>query len=112
LAEAIPEKIEEERDVDYLLALGQMQGYVTFDDILSVLPEAEDNIEQLEEIFALLMSADIPVGDPEDVLQEAYLAAAQRIRHYSRDCAFSPFVWIPQRSLGLVTCCSVSFIPG
>jgi RNA polymerase primary sigma factor len=71
LAEAIPEKIEEERDVDYLLALGQMQGYVTFDDILSVLPEAEDNIEQLEEIFALLMSADIPVGDPEDVLQEA-----------------------------------------
>lgn len=32
--------------------------------------------------------------DPEDVLQEAYLAAAQRIGHYNRACAFSPFVWI------------------
>jgi len=31
--------------------------------------------------------------DPDDVLQEAYLAAASRLEHYS-DGSFSPFVWI------------------
>lgn len=57
----------EESGVDYLLALGRAQGYVTFDDILSVFPEAEENLDQLEEIFALLMSAGIPVGEPEEL---------------------------------------------
>lgn len=57
----------EESGVDHLLALGRAQGYVTFDDILSVFPEAEENLDQLEEIFALLMSAGIPVGEPEEL---------------------------------------------
>lgn len=57
----------EESGVDHLLALGRARGYVTFDDILSVFPEAEENLDQLEEIFALLMSAGIPVGEPEEL---------------------------------------------
>lgn len=65
LAEIVPE--EEEGDLDYLLALGQAQGYVTFDDILSVFPEAEENLDQLEEIFAVLMEAGIPIGEAEAV---------------------------------------------
>lgn len=32
--------------------------------------------------------------DPDDVLQEAYLAAAQRLGHYAADCSVSPFVWL------------------
>jgi RNA polymerase sigma-70 factor (ECF subfamily) len=32
--------------------------------------------------------------DPDDVLQEAYLAAAQRISHYKDDSSLSPFVWL------------------
>lgn len=32
--------------------------------------------------------------DPEDVLQEAYLAAAQRLSHYTHESTFSPFVWL------------------
>ncbi len=32
--------------------------------------------------------------EPEDVLQEAYLASAQRIEHYARDGFASPFVWL------------------
>ncbi|MGA2059889.1 MAG: sigma-70 family RNA polymerase sigma factor [Thermoguttaceae bacterium] len=32
--------------------------------------------------------------DPDDVLQEAYLAAAQRIEHYGNDSSLSPFVWL------------------
>ena len=61
---------EEEGGVDDLLAIGQAQGYVTFDDILSVFPEAEENLDQLEEIFALLMEAGIPVGEPEELEAE------------------------------------------
>ena len=32
--------------------------------------------------------------DPEDVLQEAYLAAARRLEHYGAEAKFSPFVWL------------------
>jgi RNA polymerase sigma-70 factor, ECF subfamily len=32
--------------------------------------------------------------DPDDVLQEAYLAAAQRIGHFGDDGSLSPFVWL------------------
>jgi RNA polymerase sigma-70 factor, ECF subfamily len=32
--------------------------------------------------------------DPDDVLQEAYLAAAARLGHYNDESTFSPFVWV------------------
>ena len=32
--------------------------------------------------------------DPDDVLQEAYLAARQRIDHYAQDGFTSPFIWL------------------
>jgi len=32
--------------------------------------------------------------DPDDVLQEGYLAAAQRIGHYGNDSSLSPFIWL------------------
>jgi RNA polymerase sigma-70 factor (ECF subfamily) len=32
--------------------------------------------------------------DPDDILQEAYLAAAQRIAHYGGDGFHSPFLWL------------------
>jgi RNA polymerase sigma-70 factor (ECF subfamily) len=32
--------------------------------------------------------------DPDDVLQESYLAAAQRIEHYRANPSMSPFVWL------------------
>ena len=66
----------EETAVDALLALGQVQGHVTFDNILSAFPEAEENIDQLEDIFTLLMNAGIPVGDVEELEPETEDAAA------------------------------------
>ncbi|HHS98382.1 MAG TPA: sigma-70 family RNA polymerase sigma factor [Chloroflexi bacterium] len=69
LVEVLPEE-EEEGGMEYLLALGQTQGYVTFDDILSVFPEAEENLDQLEEVFAVLMEAGIQVGEPEETGEE------------------------------------------
>jgi RNA polymerase sigma-70 factor (ECF subfamily) len=32
--------------------------------------------------------------DPDDVLQEAYLAASTRLVHYAEDCTLTPFVWL------------------
>ncbi len=32
--------------------------------------------------------------DADDVLQEAYVSATERLRHYASDSKFSPFVWL------------------
>ncbi|MBI9049492.1 MAG: sigma-70 family RNA polymerase sigma factor [Anaerolineaceae bacterium] len=42
-----------------LIELGRLKSYVTIDDILHFFPEAEHEVEQLEEAFAALMSAGI-----------------------------------------------------
>jgi len=59
--------LEEESGVECLLAVGQAQGYVTFDNIMGAFPEVEENLDQLEEIFMLLLDAGIPVGEPMDL---------------------------------------------
>ncbi len=55
-----------------LLKLGRKKNFVTIDDILSVFPDAEQDVDQLEDAFAALISAgvayfdDITVGEPTD----------------------------------------------
>ena len=46
-----------------LIELGRRKKYVTIDDILHVFPEAEKDIEQLEEAFSALLSAGIPFAE-------------------------------------------------
>ncbi len=48
-----------------LVELGRQKSYVTIDDILHFFPEAEQDVEQLEETFAALMSAGIPYVEDE-----------------------------------------------
>jgi RNA polymerase primary sigma factor len=43
-----------------LIELGRQKSYVTIDDILHFFPEAEQDVEQLEEAFSALLSAGIP----------------------------------------------------
>ncbi|MBT7069521.1 MAG: sigma-70 family RNA polymerase sigma factor [Anaerolineae bacterium] len=43
-----------------LLSLGRKKSFVTFDDILNFFPSAEQDVAQLEEAFAALLSAGIP----------------------------------------------------
>ncbi len=45
-----------------LLTLGRTQGHVTYDDVLRLVPEAENNMEQVEDIFAALFEHGIEVG--------------------------------------------------
>jgi RNA polymerase primary sigma factor len=51
-----------EQALEHLLNLGRTQGYVSYDDVLKVMPEAESNMEQLEDIFAALFEQGIDVG--------------------------------------------------
>jgi RNA polymerase primary sigma factor len=64
---------EEYSPIARLIELGQRKKYATIDDILHFFPEAEKDIEQLEEAFSALLSAgvafveDAPAGEaPED----------------------------------------------
>ena len=47
---------------EQLVVLGRDQGYVTYDDVLNAFPEAEANIEQLEDLFASLFEQGIEIG--------------------------------------------------
>jgi RNA polymerase primary sigma factor len=50
---------EEYSPIARLIELGRQKKYVTFDDILHFFPEAEKDIEQLEEAFSALLSAGV-----------------------------------------------------
>jgi len=62
---------------EQLVTLGRGQGFVTYDDVLNAFPEAESNMEQLEDLFANLFEQGIEVGtlheeeEVEDVGEDA-----------------------------------------
>ena len=60
-----------------LIALGREKTYVTIDDILQIFPEAERDVDKLEEAFAALLSAGIPYVDDDTTIEptEANLLA-------------------------------------
>jgi RNA polymerase primary sigma factor len=72
------EEQDEHPAIARLIELGRQKSYVTIDDILSFFPDAEQDVDQLEEAFAALISAGIPyldettVGGPsdEDLVEE------------------------------------------
>ncbi len=49
--------------LNQLLTLGRSRGYVTFGEILQFFPEAENDLDRLDEIFAALLEAGIEVTD-------------------------------------------------
>jgi len=58
--EASPHRSSEA--TEQLVILGRGQGFVTYDDVLNAFPEAESNMEQLEDLFANLFEQGIEVG--------------------------------------------------
>ena len=58
---------EEYPAIARLIELGRQKSYVTIDDILHFFPDAEQDVEQLEEAFAALISAGIPYVEDETV---------------------------------------------
>jgi RNA polymerase primary sigma factor len=57
------EEPDEHPAIARLIELGRQKTYVTIDDILGFFPEAEQDVDQLEEAFAALLSAGIPYVD-------------------------------------------------
>jgi len=66
----IDEDDEEYPAIARLIELGRQKSYVTIDDILHFFPEAEQDVEQLEETFAALMSAGISYVEDETIHEE------------------------------------------
>src|SRR5512135_2833222 len=65
------EEEEEYSPIARLIDLGRQKTYVTIDDILHFFPDAEQDVEQLEEAFAALISAGIPYVEDEVVEEPA-----------------------------------------
>jgi RNA polymerase primary sigma factor len=63
LINAIANREDEHPALARLIELGRQKSFVTIDDILSFFPEAEQDVDQLEEAFAALISAGIPYMD-------------------------------------------------
>ena len=79
--EKLLNKIEEQElnpAIARLIELGRQKSFVTIDDILALFPDAEQDVDQLEEAFSALLSAGIPyiddttIGEPsdEDLIEE------------------------------------------
>ena len=63
---------EEPMTEEQLLTLGRERGYVTLEEIMVVFPEAENDVDRLDEVFTLLMENGIEVGErPEEEPVEA-----------------------------------------
>ena len=64
LLSAIEDREDDEHpSIGQLIELGRQKSFVTIDDILHFFPEAEQDVDQLEEAFAALISAGIPYVD-------------------------------------------------
>jgi len=67
--------IDEDENIQFsaiskLIELGRQKAYITIDDILRLFPEAEQDVNQLEEAFAALMAAGIPYLEDDDLSSE------------------------------------------
>jgi RNA polymerase primary sigma factor len=55
-------RVRSNEAAEQLFLLGRDQGFVTYDDVLNAFPEAESNLEQLEDLFTSLFEHGIDVG--------------------------------------------------
>lgn len=70
LINVVEEEDEEYPAIARLIEIGRQKTFVTIDDILHFFPDAEQDVEQLEEAFAALMSAGIPYVEDTSTLEE------------------------------------------
>lgn len=62
------EKVEFSPEVERLIAKGREQGFVTQQEIFSTVPEAEENVESLDDLYTALMDQGIEITDQKDKL--------------------------------------------
>jgi RNA polymerase primary sigma factor len=79
--------------IEQIVELGREKGFITIDDILAIFPEAEKDLDQLEETYAALLAANITYLDQvvgikerqeeESAEQEIASSAAEEENHLS-----------------------------
>ena len=90
--------ITEEREhhyspaVERLLQKGKEQGFVTQQEVSQVIPDAEDNLEELDELYAGLIEAGVELTDQKDRLiwegeEDAEDGAVKESDDYVKDIA-------------------------
>jgi RNA polymerase primary sigma factor len=89
----LKEGIEEIDPVTLLMQKAGDQGYLSSEDILEAFPEAEENIDQLEEVFILLQEAGIDIEDEpmeseDDMLKEAMELLEEREKERGEEDLF------------------------
>ena len=74
--------------LEQLLEMGKERGYVTSDDILALFPDAERDMDQLEEVHASLLRANINYLDEapdEDDAHEVELTEIEKLREKDKN---------------------------
>jgi RNA polymerase primary sigma factor len=73
-----PASSAKDRFVSKLLTKGKKQGYLTLEDILSVFPEAEEDIDLLDALYEKLLNAGVDVFDVESEKEAEKLSELQK----------------------------------
>lgn len=80
------EVAESSESLAELLERASRQGFITYDEILEALPEVEERLDVLEELFSKLRELDIPVQDQsEDADEEVELPPSRVISAKDED---------------------------
>lgn len=66
-------EVEELEDIEWLLDEADEQGYLTLGQIIEAFPEAEEDLSELEDLFAYLQEQEIEVVESEDEIVEVDL---------------------------------------
>jgi RNA polymerase primary sigma factor len=61
---------EETLNEEQLILAGRERGYLTLDEILAVFPEAENDLERLDDVFSMLIEAGVEIGEPSEGEEE------------------------------------------
>ncbi len=51
----------------FLFQKGRDQGFLSFDDILAIIPRPDEDVDQLDRLYAALLAAGVPFGDEKQV---------------------------------------------
>ena len=69
----------------YLLVKASKQDFISYDDILAAFPEAEESLDEIEDVLVKLIEANVEIGDLEEKDTQAASSSTDRRRDGSRE---------------------------
>jgi RNA polymerase primary sigma factor len=71
--------VKKDANIQKLISKGKKQGFLTLNDVLELFPDAEENIETLDNLYDKLLEAGVDVFDVESEKEAARLAEIEEI---------------------------------